>query len=229
MISNRNLQNVIIKGTKDGLTLHLNDSCSFQSVIEELNEKLSISYRLVKEDDPLIPVKVHTGNRQFSQEEQEQIVSTIESNSKLLVDRIQSGVMAIEEATRLIEEGQIKSMVGKVRSGQVIEAPGDLLLIGDINPGAQVKAVGNIFIIGTIKGYVHAGYKGNTDAIIAASQMEKALIGIADLHTAMVTSGPKDRLKQYCAYINDENNIVFDKIQVLRQLRPNLTRLEGGI
>lgn len=229
MIDNRNLQNVIIKGTKEGLTLHLNDSCSFQSVIEELNEKLSISYRLVKKDDPLIPVKVHTGNRQFSIEEQEQIISTIENNSKLLVERIQSGVMAIEDANRLIEEGQIKSIVGKVRSGQLIEAPGDLLLIGDINPGAQVKAAGNIFIIGTIKGYVHAGYKGNADAVIAASQMEQALIGIADINTAMVTSGPKDKLNQYCAYINDEKKIEFNKIQVLKQLRPNLTRLEGGI
>ena len=229
MISNRNLQNVIIKGTKDGLTLHLNDSCSFQSVIEELNEKVSISYRLAKKDEPLIPVKVHTGNRQFSQEEQEKIVSIIESNSKLLVERIQSGVMVIEEATRLIEEGQIKSIVGKVRSGQVVEAPGDLLLIGDINSGALVRAVGNIFIIGTVKGYVHAGYKGKEDAVIAASKLEGAVISIADIKAAVVASCTKERLNQCCAYINDEKEIEFDKIQVLKQLRPNLTRLEGVI
>ena len=229
MINNRNLQNVIIKGTKEGLTLHLNDSCSFQSVIEELNEKLSVSYRLVKKDDPLIPVKVHTGNRQFSLEEQEQIISTIENNSKLLVERIQSNVMVIDEAKRLIEEGQIRSIVGKIRSGQVIEVPGDLLVIGDINPGAKVKAAGNIFIIGTIKGFVHAGCNGNGNAVIAASQMTKALIGIANLNTTMVTSGPGDSLNQYCAYINNENEIEFDKIQVLKRLRPNLARLEGGI
>lgn len=32
-------QNVVMKGTKDGLTLHLNDRCSYEELLEELQEK----------------------------------------------------------------------------------------------------------------------------------------------------------------------------------------------
>ena len=31
-----------------------------------------------------------------------------------------------------------------------------------------------------------------------------------------------------CAYIDENNQIIVDRLQVLMHLRPNLTRLEGG-
>ncbi len=31
-----------------------------------------------------------------------------------------------------------------------------------------------------------------------------------------------------CAYIDENNQIMVDRLQVLMHLRPNLTRLEGG-
>jgi septum site-determining protein MinC len=31
-----------------------------------------------------------------------------------------------------------------------------------------------------------------------------------------------------CAYIDDTNHIVIDRIQVLKHLRPNITRFKGG-
>lgn len=43
--------------------------------------------------------------------------------------------MTIEEAERLKAESEIVSVAKIIRSGQVLEVPGDLLLIGDVNPG----------------------------------------------------------------------------------------------
>ncbi|GAE43951.1 septum site-determining protein MinC [Mesobacillus boroniphilus JCM 21738] len=55
-------QNVTIKGTKDGLTLHLDDTCSYDELKKELDRKLSNSTRVLEEQQ-LLSVKVKVGNR----------------------------------------------------------------------------------------------------------------------------------------------------------------------
>ena len=62
-------QNVMIKGTKDGLMLHLDDSCSFSDLLKELEIKLSENYQF-QENDPLLSVKLHTGNRYLNSEQE---------------------------------------------------------------------------------------------------------------------------------------------------------------
>ena len=58
----KKLQNVTIKGTKDGLILHLDDNCSYDELKNEISFKLSESSR-VQEDNKLITVSVQLGNR----------------------------------------------------------------------------------------------------------------------------------------------------------------------
>lgn len=62
-------QNVMIKGTKDGFMLHLDDSCSFSELLKELEVKLA-NYQF-QENDPSISVKVHTGNRYLDEQQEE--------------------------------------------------------------------------------------------------------------------------------------------------------------
>ena len=228
MINNRSLQNVMIKGTKDGLTLHLDDSCSIQNIIEELKGKLSTSFKR-QGDELQTPVNLHTGNRKFSPEVEKTIISTIHSHSKLVVEKVLSNVLTIEECNQRIYDNEVKKIVGIVRSGQVLEAHGDILLIGDINPGGEIKAAGNVFVIGTVRGVVHAGCEGNREAIFAASKIIAAQISIADVHTTISATELEDSTMQYCAYINEQNEIELDRLNVLKHLRPKLTRLEGGL
>jgi septum site-determining protein MinC len=115
------------------------------------------------------------------------------------------------------------------RSGQVLKVPGDLLLIGDVNPGGTVIAGGNIFIMGTLKGVAHAGYFGNEQAVITASRMQPAQLRISDyLNRAPDSEQGNDKREMECAYIDENHQIIVDRLQVLIHLRPNLTRLEGG-
>ena len=66
--------------------------------------------------------------------------------------QIQSNVITKEEVEKMKEEQEITSVSKIIRSGQILQVPGDLLLIGDVNPGGTVIAGGNIFIMGAIKG-----------------------------------------------------------------------------
>ena len=55
-----------------------------------------------------------------------------------------------------------------LRSGHIIRHPGHVVVIGDINPGAEVVAGGNIVVWGRIRGVVHAGATGDTEAVVCA-------------------------------------------------------------
>jgi septum site-determining protein MinC len=55
-----------------------------------------------------------------------------------------------------------------LRSGHIIRHPGHVIVIGDINPGAEVVAGGNVVVWGRVRGVVHAGATGNTNAVICA-------------------------------------------------------------
>ena len=221
-------QNVLIKGTKDGLTLHLDDQCSYWELKKELNEKLSESSRFT-EENPLITVKVQIGNRYLTDEQKEEIQQLVRQKKNLVVESIESNVLTKAEAERLKEENEIVSVARIVRSGQVLEVPGDLLLIGDVNPGGTVKAGGNIFIMGSLKGIAHAGAGGNSSAIISASVMTPTQLRISHcINRSPDMKGNDGKKEMECAYIDQNDQIVIDRLQVLIQLRPNLTTLEGG-
>jgi len=221
-------QNVLIKGTKSGLTLHLDDMCSYDELKKELDAKLTENSRS-NEDTPLITVNVQVGNRYLTEDQKEELSQLIRKKKNLVVDAIHSNVLTYEEAEKSKEETEIVSVSRIIRSGQVLEVPGDLLLIGDVNPGGTVIAGGNIFIMGALKGIAHAGCNGNTSAVIAASIMKPSQLRISHcLNRAPDMMQDDERREMECAYIDENEQIVIDRLQVLMHLRPNLTRLEGG-
>lgn len=221
-------QNVIIKGTKDGLTLHLDDSCSYEELRKELDEKLSANDR-TNEDRPLTPVKLETGNRYLTEAQQEELKDIIRQKKNLVVNDIESNVITKKEADLIRKENEIVTVARIIRSGQILEVPGDLVLIGDVNPGGTVIAGGNIFIMGALRGVAHAGYSGNEQAVIVASSMKPTQLRISDcLNRAPDHVQIEEKHEMECAYIDNNRQIVVDRLQGLVHLRPNLTRLEGG-
>lgn len=221
-------QNVLIKGTKDGLTLHLDDQCSYDELKKELNDKLLENQR-VKEDHPLITVHVQIGNRYLTAEQKEELKTLIRQKKNLVVGSIESNVVTQLEAEQIKQENEIVSVAGIVRSGQVLEVIGDLLLVGDVNPGGKVVAGGNIYVMGALKGMAHAGANGNSEAVISASVMKPTQLKINEvISRAPDFPGEDERREMECAYIDEHNQIMIDRLQVLMHLRPNITRLEGG-
>ena len=67
-----------------------------------------------------------------------------------------------------------------LRSGQSIQHDGDVCIIGDVNPGAEVMAGGDVVVWGSLRGLVHAGAGGNTDAVICALQLAPTQLRIAE-------------------------------------------------
>lgn len=220
-------QYVTIKGTKDGLVLRLDDKCSYMEMIAELRKKVQEDGLDGMEE---VAVQVHTGNRYCNEEEVKEIISVIHESPNLRVSKIQSDVITLEECNRKIVEQQSETYVGIVRSGQVVEAEGDLVVIGDVNPNGRVVAAGSIYILGRLKGIAHAGAKGNREAVIAASWLEATHLMIADKLEIMTDELTilSEQPEMECAYLHANDFIAIDRLQELRILRPNLSTFKGG-
>ncbi|WP_416729092.1 septum site-determining protein MinC [Fictibacillus sp. JL2B1089] len=216
---------VTIKGTKDGLVLLLDDKCSFDLLVEELNDKLTAGSSQML-NGPVISVKVKAGNRYLTAEQKEKLMEVLKQKENLNLDHIESEVITKAEAEEMRKDAQVVTVSKVVRSGQVLDIQGDLLLIGDVNPGATVMATGNIYILGSLKGIAHCGTKGNEEAIIAASVMKPSQLRIAHHINRAPDSYPELGNEMEFAYIsNEEKQIRIDRISAVHRLRPKLNSL----
>ena len=100
-----------------------------------------------------------------------------------------------------------RMVVGPVRSGVILEHPGNLVVVGDVNPGAEVRAQGNIVILGRLRGIAHAGI-GREHGFILALRLEPQQLRIsrvvARASDAEATAGNFTEI----AYVTDKSIIV---------------------
>ncbi len=92
-----------------------------------------------------------------------------------------------------------------LRSGTRIEFSGHVVVLGDVNPGAEIVAEGNVIIWGRLRGMVHAGSKGNRDAVICALDLSPTQLRIADEVSA--TLKPQSDPKPEIASINHDGRL----------------------
>ena len=81
-------------------------------------------------------------------------------------------------AAALPADGDTRIVIGPVRSGVILDHPGNLIVIGDVNPGAEVRAERNIIVLGRLRGIAHAGI-GRTYGFILALALEPQQLRIA--------------------------------------------------
>lgn len=217
-------QLIMIKGTREGLTLFIDESCSFDEAINELNDKMITSRP--KNDEPIVSVKVKLGNRYLDEEQQDQLGKIIGGENRFVIHSIESDVVRREDARKWKEDSEVKTINRVVRSGQVVEVHGDLLLIGDVNPGGKVVSTGNIYILGSLHGIAHAGMNGDQNAFIAASYMKPSQLRIAD-YISRAPDYESDGVYMECGLIDEEQDkIVIDRLQVLSHRRKELSGFE---
>jgi len=221
---NKSEQIVTIRGTSAGLTLVINDQCSYEAVKHDLREKISLNN--IKDEEQIVTVKVQLGNRYLTEDQQAELKEIISQENNLVVDTFESKVILKEDALRWKEASEIKAFYRMVRSGQVLNVVGDVLLIGDVNPGGRIIATGNIYVMGNLRGIAHAGYSTDRQAIIVASYMNPSQLRIAD-YISRAPDYDSPGVYMECAQIDETlNKIVIDRLQKLPSVRDRLSGLE---
>ncbi|WP_339228280.1 septum site-determining protein MinC [Oceanobacillus sp. FSL K6-2867] len=220
-------QIILIKGTREGLSLFIDESASFHDVIKELDEKIMASKP--KEDEPIVTVKVKLGNRLLNEEQEKALRNIISVQNRFQITAIESDLISREDALKWREESEIKAINRIVRSGQVLEVEGDLLLIGDVNPGGKVVSTGNIYIMGNLFGVAHAGATGDRNAFITASYMKPTQLRIAD-YISRAPDYESDGVYMECGIIDEEQDkIIIDSLKVLSRKRKEISGFERRI
>lgn len=216
---------VHMKGTKDGLVLRLDDQCVFEDVVEELTEK-------VKEasEEP-INVQLQLGYRYCTDEQKQQLMQIVHTHSDMRVSKVVSEVITVKESNDKLLENQSQIHMGVVRSGQVVQAAGDLFVVGDVNPNGKVAATGSIYVLGKLVGIAHAGVEGNEEAVIAASYFKPTQVRIADQLEIMFDENEKIAVQPHygCAFIDEHGRIDFNRLQMLKHVRQSLEMAKGGL
>lgn len=229
-------QSVTLKGSKDGFVLTLNESASFTTIVEELEQLLEHLKTESKEVDlneknKVIQLEITTGNRLLADEEKDAITKIIKENKQFDIKKINSAVLTYEAATAWQQAVSLQMEIQTIRSGQVLQAPGDVLFVGKVHPGGMIRANGSIFIIGELHGVAHAGFEGDATAVIVADFHTNAQVRIAD-NVQIIENQSTEMLtikKNEFAFINDLHILDFENLDHLSKMRPMLGKMTGGL
>lgn len=228
-------QSVALKGIKEGFLLNLNDAASFEELMNELDElldHLKAERKLSGETPKDIHLEIHSGHRLLNDAQKELLSKKIEENSHFSIKSFDSNVLTYERAIEWQKKVSLEMKVQTVRSGQILEAPGDILLIGKVHPGGSIRAKGSIFIIGELHGVAHAGIEGDSSAVIVADFLTKAQIRIAD-NVEVIENENEDeessKSKVEVAYINDLHILSFETLDRLKKIQPSIDKVTGGL
>lgn len=204
--------NVIFKGSNGKLVIILNPIISFQELKDHLLEKLKKSKQLLMGYEAIIEFK----GRKISEDEEFELLDIInqavDMNILFVTDGEELISKEVEKAVNIVNEGITKFHLGTLRSGEILEYPGNIVVLGDVNPGSIVKAEGNIIVIGTLNGVAQAGIKGNDEAFIVASNMNPFQLKIDEVLFKNYSSNILFRSKQI---IRNKNNIAYLRNNIL--------------
>jgi septum site-determining protein MinC len=90
--------------------------------------------------------------------------------------------LTVGRVETILHDGEMATLMHRtLRSGFSIQSAGHVVVIGDVNPGAEIIADGNVVVWGRLRGMVHAGAKGNEQAVVCALDLSPTQLRIAGI------------------------------------------------
>lgn len=199
---------VVIKGSKNGISVVLDGTMEFDALKNQIKEKFSSASKFFGGADMAISFE----GRELTSDEENEILDIISEVSDLhivcVMEHDDKKDAEFERAVRSVmqeknpepadledhaEYVNVNDSVddnslaatafckGTLRSGQLFESESSVIVLGDVNPGGKVISKGNVIILGSLRGNVYAGADGNENAFVVALEMNPMQIKIADV------------------------------------------------
>jgi len=182
---------VAIKGGKEGLRLHLDESAVWSEVLGALRSQLDQGAQFFNGARVIVDI----GNRALTEEQFAELMalmrehhleaSALASTSRESRSAARAAGVVARPVARSVaapdEPGEALFVWRTIRSGQVVRHQGHITIVGDVNAGAEVIAGGSVVVWGRLRGTVHAGALGDRLAMICAIELRPTQLRIADL------------------------------------------------
>ena len=175
---------VVIKSSKAGMTVILDDSLPFDELLAAIGTKFRESARFWGS----VQMTLTLEGRELTPEEEFLIVDTITRNSQVEIlclldtdaERIERCEKALNDKLMELNSQTGQFYRGSLKKGDSLESEASIVVIGDVDHGARIIAKGNIIVLGELKGTAAAGMAGNREAVVVALEMAPPQIRISD-------------------------------------------------
>ncbi|MBQ4284335.1 MAG: septum site-determining protein MinC [Lachnospira sp.] len=214
---------VIIKSSKHGITLILDESMEFEELKSLIKNKFEQSSKFFGEADMVLAFEGKKLDVSMQQEVLEIIGSVTSINVTCIVDEDEELDAKFNAAKDKKNASAASELFykGTLRAGQILETESSVIVLGDVNPGGKIVSKGNVVVLGNLRGTVYAGAGGNENAFVVALDMNPMQIKIADTIArssdstfVKVMKKKKDKdIQPKIAYIYDANIYVEDLSQ----------------
>ena len=174
---------VVIKSSKAGMTVILDDSLPFDELLAAIGTKFRESARFWGS----VQMTLTLEGRELTPEEEFLIVDTITRNSQVEIlclldtdaERIERCEKALNDKLMELNSQTGQFYRGSLKKGDSLESEASIVVIGDVDHGARIIAKGNIIVLGELKGTAAAGMAGNREAVVVALEMAPTQIRIS--------------------------------------------------
>ncbi len=191
------MQDITIKGTKEGLIFLINPELTPQEIRQKLVEIFERHPNFFQGGKFALQIN---GEKQRDLSAFESICQNYgltvnhnlhwEQNRKIILKpdpKSPDPEPVAEKIYPLADWEKAKIYPRLVRSGQKIQAPEALIIIGDVHAGAEVEAGGSVLILGTCQGQIRAGQSNVRYSLIAAQKLKSGTLQIGDIKTEILT------------------------------------------
>ena len=155
------------KGNKKGLIINIKKVAPFEQVKESIIDRLEENVGFFN------GAKIYQINSDYLNDVQMMMIEDA------ITSRFDIEFVEEKDKETYINTYETK-YVDNMRSGEKVVFDGDVVVMSDMNPGAKVVANGNIVVMGEVRGFVHAGAKGNDSAYVIANSLCPKILQIAD-------------------------------------------------
>ena len=190
---------VVFRGTKDGLSVVLSDDVDFDLVARRLREKLAASEGFFQG----ARVTVHTGKRRLTPEQRLELERLLREPLGLELREVVAGTAPLQMPVETLVVRRT------LRGGQQVSHRGSVVVLGDVNPGAEVVATGHIVVMGALRGIAHAGADGDASAVVVAVKFRPTQLRIANVVARAPDDGGKGGDRPEVARLH-EGSIVIE-------------------
>ncbi len=187
---------ISIKGSQDGLILHVEENAGLSDMISALQKKLVQANGYFDHAE----IALEFSGKVLSETEKHELLEVIRSFSKMNIISVSDygkkeyAVLAerLTELQQLLVDAQAKGITfhnGTLRSGQSLSAETALVILGDVNNGAIVSASGSVIVLGKLRGVVNCGLSGKQNAFVFAIEMRPTLLQINNIYGRFEAGG----------------------------------------
>ncbi|MCR4611628.1 MAG: hypothetical protein K5644_06990 [Lachnospiraceae bacterium] len=173
---------VIIKSTKYGILLLLDESIDFETLVKDICTKFAESRKFWGNVHLIITIK----GRELTPEETSCVVEAIELNSDIKIilieeDDVIKDIRMKDKIDKYYYDeiyANAKIIKGSIKKNAIIKSDNSIVILGDVKKGAKVEAAGNVIVVGCLEGEAYAGYPEDKSMFIVASEFASDIVTI---------------------------------------------------